>query len=232
MGQDITIQTKDGNEMGGYLALPPGGSGPGVIVIQEIFGVNQVMRDISDEIAAKGFVAFSPDLFWRIEPNIQITDKTEAEWARAFELFQAFDVPKGVEDIQASIDALRGHDACTGKVGAVGYCLGGLLTYLTMAQTDADAGSGFYGVNIDKMLDQAANITKPLILHIATEDGFVDKDAQAAMHAGLDGHANVTLYDYEGQDHAFARHGGQHYDAASAALANQRTEELFNSALR
>ena len=232
MGQDVVIKTKDGAEMGGYLALPASGSGPAVVAIQEIFGVNKVMRDICDWLAGEGFVALSPDLFWRIEPGIQLTDQSEAEWARAFELFQAFDVPKGVEDIQATIDHLRGMDECSGKVGGTGYCLGGLLAYLSATRTDIDASVGYYGVGIENMTDEAKNISKPLILHIAKEDGFCKPEAQAAIHAALDGNAHVTIHDYEGQDHAFAREGGEHYNAEAAATANARTIELFNNALR
>ncbi|WP_417515756.1 dienelactone hydrolase family protein [Minwuia sp.] len=232
MGQNINIKAKDGGTFGGYLATPASGSGPGVVVIQEIFGVNQVMRDITDWLAGEGFVALCPDLFWRIEPGIQLTDKTEQEWARAFELFQTFDPDKGIEDIQAAIDTLRGHDACTGKVGATGYCLGGLLAYLSATRTDVDAAVGYYGVGIEGKLDEAKNISKPLILHIAREDGFCNAEAQAAIHAGLDGNDHVTIHDYEGQDHAFARVGGEHYDAEAAATANQRTLDLFSSALK
>lgn len=121
---DITIKAKDGGSFSGYLALPKSGKGPGVVVIQEIFGVNEVMRRISDDIAAQGYVALCPDLFWRQEPGIQITDKTEAEWQKAFQLYQGFDREKGIEDIKATIETLRAHSACTGKVGAVGFCLG------------------------------------------------------------------------------------------------------------
>ncbi|MDF1722112.1 MAG: dienelactone hydrolase family protein [Minwuia sp.] len=231
MGLNTVITTKDGEEFGGYLAMPKSGSGPGVVVIQEIFGVNDVMRGTADWLASEGFVALCPDLFWRIEPGIELTDKTEADWGRAFECFKAFDVQKGMEDVQATIDSLRQVEGCTGKIGATGYCLGGLLAYLTMTRTDADAASGYYGVGIADMLDEAASITGPLILHVPTEDGFVPKEAQQAMHAALDGHGNVTLHDYPGQDHAFARQGGEHYDKASADTANARTLELFRSAL-
>lgn len=230
MGQDITIQGKDGN-FGGYLAKPASGTGPGVVVIQEIFGVNAFVRATADWLASEGFMALAPDLFWRIEPGIQLTDQSEAHWARAFECYKAFDVAKGVEDIQATVTALRGIQGCTGKVGATGYCLGGLLAYLTATRTDADAAVGYYGVGIEGMLDEAKAIAKPLILHIACEDGFVNKDAQAAVHKGLDGNPHVTIHDYAGQDHAFARMGGEHYDKASADLANGRTLSLFRSAL-
>jgi len=229
-GQDVMIKTNDG-EFSGYLALPEGGSGPAIVVIQEIFGVNEVMRGIADKLAAKGFVALCPDLFWRIEPGIQLTDKTDAEWARAFELFNTFDVVKGMVDVQATITHLREMDNVTGKVGAIGYCLGGHLAYLAATRTDADAAVGYYGVNIPARLDEAGNISKPLMLHIAEKDEFVDAEAQKAMHEGLDGHALVTLHDYPGMDHAFARVGGAHYDEANATLANDRTEAFLKEHL-
>src|SRR3954469_24134467 len=129
-GAEITIKSPDGSFMG-YLAKPSAGQGPGIVVIQEIFGANKVVRDIADGLAARGFFALAPDLFWRLQPRVQLTDKTEAEWKQALGLMQRFDADKGVADIQASIDALRGMDGVNGKVGTVGYCLGGLLAYLT-----------------------------------------------------------------------------------------------------
>lgn len=229
-GKDITIKGADGT-FSAYLATPAGGKGPGIVVAQEIFGVNQVMRDIADWLASEGFVALVPDLFWRIEPGIQITDKTEEEWKQAFDLFGKFDPDKGMEDIQATITHLRDMDECSGKVGAVGYCLGGFLAYLAATRTDSDASVGYYGVRIPECLDEAKKISKPLMLHIATEDEFVPKDAQTKMHDTLDGHTQVTLHDYKGNDHAFAREGGAHYDKDAADLANKRTIEFFKNNL-
>ena len=229
MGKEITLQAKDGSgSFMGYLA-EAGDGAPGVVVIQEIFGVNAGIREIADNLAAQGFNALAPDLFWRQEPGIQLTDQTEEDWARAFELFNGFDSAKGVEDIQVAIDALRGSGA--GKVGSVGYCLGGMMAYLSATRTDVDGAVGYYGVGIADLVGEAANIKNPLMLHIACEDGFVDKDAQAAMHKGLDGNAHVTLHDYPKCDHAFARVGGEHYSEANAAMANQRTLEFFQKNL-
>src|SRR5689334_14303293 len=135
MGERTTITTPDG-AFSAYVARPTGSPSAAVVVIQEIFGVNAVMRDITDGLAGQGFLAICPDLFWRIEPNIDITDKSEAEWKRAFELFNAFDVDAGVKDIQATITAIRQDPGCSGKVGAVGFCLGGLLAFLTATRTD------------------------------------------------------------------------------------------------
>ena len=231
-GSEITIEAADGSGgFSAYLATPPSGSGPGVVVVQEIFGVNQVMRDLTDMLAAQGYNAICPDIFWRIEPGIQLTDQTEAEWSRAVELYQAFDAAKGMDDIQATMTAIRNHQACSGKVGAVGFCLGGFLAYLSATRTDCDGAVGYYGVAIENQLEEAANISKPLMLHIAEEDGFCSKEAQAKIHAGLGPNALVTLHSYAGMDHAFARAGGEHYDADAAATAHERTLEFFRANL-
>jgi len=227
---EISIATAAGS-MGGYLAKPASGRGPGIVVIQEIFGVNAVMRAIADGYAARGYFALCPDLFWRLEPGIQLTDKTDAEWKRAFDLMNKFDAKSGVEDIQASVDALRAMDGCTGKVGAVGYCLGGLLAYLTAARTNSDASVGYYGVNIQTMLGEAANIKKPLMLHIAGKDEFVKPEAQKQIIDGLKSNAHITIHTYPEMDHAFARVGGAHYDHANAELANGRSATFFRQHL-
>jgi carboxymethylenebutenolidase len=225
-GQDISIRGGDG-EFFGYLAKPASGSGPGVVVIQEIFGVNDVMRQVADTLAAAGFFALAPDLFWRLEPGIQLTDKTDAEWQTAFGLLKRFDADKGVTDIQASITRLRGLPGVSGKVGAVGYCLGGRLATMTAMRTDSDASVGYYGIMLDSHLGEAGNIKKPLMLHIAEEDEFMLKPVQAKIKAGLEGNALVTIHSYPGMDHAFARAGGKHYDKAAADLADGRTLSFF-----
>ncbi|HEY5208342.1 MAG TPA: dienelactone hydrolase family protein [Stellaceae bacterium] len=228
---DVTIRAKDGGQFSAYLATPKSGRGPGIVVIQEIFGVNPWVRQIADRCAAMGYVAMAPDLFWRQEPGIQLTDQTKEDWGKAFKLMEGLNQAKAVEDIQATIDALRGNPACTGKVGAVGYCLGGRLAYMTATGTDADAAVGYYGVALDGLVGNAGKITHPLMLHIAEKDQFVSADVQAKVHAALDGNQHVTLHDYAGQDHAFARDGGEHFDQAAATLANDRTAAFFKQNL-
>jgi carboxymethylenebutenolidase len=230
MAKQISISGPDG-AFAGYLAVPASGRGAGIVVIQEIFGVNQVMRDIADGLASHGYFALVPDLFWRLEPGVQLTDKTDAEWKRAFDLMNRFDPDKGVKDIQAAIAALRGREGCSGKIGAVGYCLGGLLAYLTAARTDIDCSAGYYGVNIHEKLGEAKTIKKPLMLHIAAKDQFVPLEAQKKIQGGLGGNPLVTLHVYPEMDHAFARAGGAHYDKACADLANGRTSTFFRQHL-
>jgi carboxymethylenebutenolidase len=229
---EITISATDGSgNFQAYVALPAGGSGPGVLCIQEIFGVNHAMRAIADYWALQGYVAVAPDLFWRQEPGVDITDATDEEWQKAFQLYQGFDVDKGIGDLVATLAHMRAMPDCTGKVGTVGFCLGGKLAYLMACRSDADCNVGYYGVGIDEALDEAANIAGPLMLHIAEADEFVPPEAQAKVKAGLTGNANVTIHSYPGLDHAFARIGGKPYDEEAANLAAGRTASVFTSAL-
>ena len=230
MGETTTIKTDDG-QFAAYVARPSNPKAPAIVVIQEIFGVNAVMRGVCDELAAAGFLAVCPDLFWRIEPGIDITDQSEAEWKKAFELYNAFDVEAGVKDIAATIDHVRALPEVNGKVGAVGFCLGGLLAYLTATRTDADASVAYYGVGIEKHLVESEKQAHPLLMHIAEEDQFVPKEAQALILAQLKNHPQVEIFTYPGRDHAFARQGGEHYDAADAKLASGRTLAFFQQHL-
>ena len=226
MGERATITTDDG-AFSAYVARPAKDRAPAVVVLQEIFGVNQVMRDITDRLAGQGYLAICPDLFWRIEPGIDITDKSEAEWKRAFALMNAFDVETGVTDIAATIDHIRGDAGCSGKVGAVGFCLGGQLAFLTATRTDADAAVSYYGVGIENRVAEAEKLTHPLLMHIAEEDQFVPKTAQAVILQALKDHPLVEIHTYPGCDHAFARPGGEHFDEAAAKLAGGRSLQFF-----
>lgn len=228
---DITINCPDGT-FGAYLARPKSCKGPGILVIQEIFGVNKDMRDHCDRLAADGYIALCPDIFWRQEPGIQITDQSEEEWAKAFELYKGFDVAKGVDDLKVALAHLRKVDGCTGKAGTVGFCLGGLLAYIMATDSDADCNVAYYGVGIEERLDDARRITAPTLLHIAEEDGFVPKEAQAKIKAALKEHPHVTIHSYPGVDHAFARNKGVNYNKKAADQAEARTAACFAANLR
>jgi carboxymethylenebutenolidase len=224
---DVKIQSFDANEFGAYCAMPPSGNGPGLIVIQEIFGVNANMRQICDDYAAKGYVAVCPDLFWRQERNVQITDKTEAEWAKAFELYKGFDVEAGVRDLLSTLAYLRKMPGCNGKVGAVGFCLGGRLAFLMSTRSDVDVSVGYYGVELDKYTDEIYDIRTPLMLHMAELDQFVPETARAKIARAAARNPIVVVHLYNGVDHAFARIGGKHFNKEAAELANLRTQELL-----
>jgi len=227
MAKTVTIKASDGS--GSFSAYVAGDKGPGILVIQEIFGVNKVMRDICDDLARQGYVALCPDLFWRQEPGVDITDKSKEEWDKAFTLFGGFNLDKGVDDLKASLAELR--KLSSGKVGTVGYCLGGRLAFLMACRSDVDAAVSYYGVMLADHLSEVGNIKTPLLMHVATEDKFVPKDAQAKVKEAVAKNPNVTLHEYQGNDHAFARVGGEHYDKQAADTANGRSAAFFKTHL-
>lgn len=230
MSETTRITTLDGNEsFKAYLAKPEGDPRAAIVVIQEIFGVNAGIRRKCDLLAEDGYLAVAPDLFWRLDEGIELDPDIEPEFQKALDLMGKFDQDKGVRDIEATIKWARKHSGK--KVGAVGYCLGGRLAYMTAARTDSDATVGYYAVGVDKLLREKDAIANPLMLHIPTEDGFVDKDTQKAMHSGLDDHPRVILHDYEGMDHGFATQFGKRRNEENAQLADERTMAFFEKNL-
>ena len=228
--ETITLTVPDGS-FSAYVARPAVSPSPAIVVIQEIFGVNAFVRETCDKLAANGYLAIAPDLFWRIEPGVDLSDHRDADWKRAFELYNAFDVDAGITDIAATINWVRGQSTCSGKVGAIGFCLGGLLAYLTATRTDSDGTVGYYGIGIEKFTAEADKLANPLLLHVAEEDEFVPKETQAQVLANLKNHPQIEIETYPGRNHAFARTGGAHFDAADAALAEGRTLALFRRSL-
>ena len=228
----ITVQASDGSgSFSAYLVEPRTKPAGVVVVIQEVFGVNQAMRDVCAWVADTGFIAVCPDLFWRIEPGIDITDKSDAEWKKAFELFGKFDQAKGVEDLKATVAAARTLPGANGKVATMGYCLGGRLAFMMAEQSDADANISYYGVGLDGLLPDIGKITKPLIVHIADKDEFFPPEGRAKVVAETKGNPQIRCYNYPNADHAFARVNGIHWDGRSATIANGRSAEALVAAL-
>lgn len=229
----ITIDAADGGAFSAYLSLPPGsaaGKRPGLIMMQQIFGVNKEMRSLTDLWAEKGYIAICPDLFWRMEPGVQIDHPVAPDqFPRALGLADRLDDDKACLDLEATAAFLRAHPACTGKVGTIGYCLGGRFAFLMAANGGADANIGYFGVGIENHLDPAPLLAKPLLLHIPEKDHQCPPAAQALIKEKLGGQA--ALYSYPGADHAFNRIGAKTYDAAVTALADRRTDEFLHKHL-
>jgi carboxymethylenebutenolidase len=189
------------------------------------------MRDIAAWVADLDFIAVCPDLFWRIEPGIDITDKSEAEWKKAFELFNKFDQAKGIEDLKATVAAARKLNAANGKVATMGYCLGGRLAFMMAEQSDADANISYYGVGLDNLLADLGKVTKPLVVHIADKDEFFPPEGRAKVVDAVKGHPRIACHVYPHADHAFARVGGVHWQGRAAAIANGRSAEALVAAI-
>ena len=202
-----------------------------MVLIQEIFGVNEAMRAAAQEVADLGFFALCPDLFWRLEPGVDITDKSEAEWKQAFDLMNRFDQAKGIEDLKATVAAARTLPGCNGRVGTMGYCLGGRLAFMMAEQSDADVNVSYYGVGLDGLLGELDSVRAPLLVHIADQDEFFPAEGRAKVVEATKGHEHVRTYVYPGANHAFARVDGVHWDGRSATIANGRSAEALVAAL-
>jgi carboxymethylenebutenolidase len=229
-GTWIDITAADGGKFKAYMAVPKAGKGPGIVLCQEIFGINGFIREVADYYAEEGYTVVAPDLFWRIQPGIEL-GYTEQDWQKAFELFQKFDTDKGMGDITATVKAMRAMPQVAGKIGALGFCLGGRLAYLAAARSGVDCAVGYYGVTIDQYLGEADKIKVPLVLHFAADDKYAPPEAVAKIKTALASHAGAEIYVYPGVDHAFARTGGMHYDKPSALMAHHRSIALFHGTM-
>lgn len=229
----IQITATDGAGAFDAYVVEPAGTGPAsvVVLIQEIFGVNDALRATAQQVADMGFIAVCPDLFWRLEPGVNLTDKTDAEWQKAFGLMNRFDQAKGVEDLKATLAAARTLKRANGRAGTMGYCLGGRLAFMMATRSDADVNVSYYGVGLDGLLGELPNVRKRLVLHIAALDKFVPPDAQEKITTATAGNDLIETYVYPNADHAFARVNGVHFHALSAVIANGRSAAALAAAL-
>lgn len=226
---DITLDAADGAGRFACLVERPKTTPAGaVVLIQEIFGVNATMRALATTVADMGFLALVPDLFWRQQPGVQLDpDQGQAQWEQAFAFMKGFDQEKGLADIQTTITAARGMEGCNGKVGTMGYCLGGRMAFKAALGTDAQCHVSYYGVGLETLVGEAANLRAPVLLHIAEQDKFVPAEAREAIVKGLAGNPRAAVHVYPGVDHAFARLGGHSWDARAATIANGRSAEFL-----
>ena len=228
----IAIETLDGDGgFSAYLAEPEGTPRGAIVVIQEIFGVNEGIRRKCDHFAGLGYVGIAPDLFWRIEAGVELDPDVPEQFQQALGLMQQLDQDKAIADIEATIRDARSRLPAggpeSGRVGCVGYCLGGRLAFMAAARTDVDASVGYYGVGLEGLMGEKHAIARPLLLHIAGDDHFVTPDKQQLIHEGLDDHLKVTIHDYPGEDHGFAAEMGKRRSEQAARLADSRTEAFF-----
>ena len=231
MNDRITIEGRDGS-FDGYISRPKTLPAPAVVVLHEVFGVNADIRKTCDELVEQGFIGVAPDLFWRQEPGVDLSVTSEPDWQHGLRLYQAYDRDAGAKDVKDTANAVAKLPGCTGRVAVLGYCLGGLMTFLTTVRYGADAAVVYHGGDTEKYLGEVDGLNAPLLMHLAEEDEFISKAAQAEIKAALAKKPNATVYSYPGQNHAFSRHGGAHYNAEAAALAHERTYEFLRQQLQ
>lgn len=221
MSQTLTIPTGQG-AFDAYLALPPSGSGPGLVLLQEIFGINDFMKATADLYAEEGYVVLVPDLFWRMQRNVEL-GYTDADFSQALDFNARLDIESAMVDIASTVEALRALPQHTDKVGTIGYCLGGRLALFAAARGLVDCAVSYYGVNIDAHLDLAASVQCPIVFHIAGNDAYCPAPAQAAIQHAFKGRKGAEVYVYPGCDHAFATPERAQFDKPAAMMAYSRS---------
>ncbi len=223
----IQVRAQDQGEFSAYLSLPPTGKGPGIVLIQEIFGVNQHIRDVADQYASDGFVVLAPDVFWRQQPGFDV-GYDESGFKQGLELMQSMDFSLAVQDLCTSVQALRHLPEVTGKVASLGFCMGGMLSYLVGTTPGAvDAAVCYYGGGIHTALDRAEQATKPMLMHFAEKDGFIPLDAVRAVQSAFSGKSHVEIHTYPDVDHGFNCWGRPMYHQQAACRARGLTLEFL-----
>ncbi len=226
-GQMIDIEAKEGGKFTSYLAKSTSENGPGIVMIQEIFGVTDWMKQTADRFAENGYTVIAPDMFWRFAPNFVAKPGDEEDFQKAFSYLQQVNHDTAVDDIEVCADHLKGMSECNGKIGVTGFCLGGTFTYLSAARLDIDGAVAYYGTQIHEYLDEGKQVTCPTILHMGEHDETFTVEDRGKIHAALIGKPNVAIYMYDA-GHAFANSDRQDvYNAEAAELAHQRSFELF-----
>lgn len=218
----VQLHTADGQKFDAYFAKAASDDAPGLVLIQEVFGINQSIRTAANQWAAQGFNVLAPDLFWRQEPNVILEPRIEAEFAKAIELMQALDQDVAVQDLDLARDWLAkntGHD----RVGAVGYCLGGRLVVKLAQASPVKCAVSYYGVGLEDVLPTITGQAAPVLLHIAELDSYVPADTRKVILDDAAAREDWEAYVYPGCDHAFARPGGEHWVEDAAKLAEGRS---------
>ena len=217
----IDIQAGDGR-FGAYLALPRGGTGPGIVLLQEIFGVNSHIRNVADQYAADGYVVLAPDLFWRQGARIEL-GYDDVSWQRAVELKNATDVEQAQQDIGHAVRTLRTQPGVHGKIAAIGYCFGGLLAYHTAANGQVDAAVAYYGGGIQNALARASQVHIPLQMHFGALDAHISADAVGHIATAFDDNDAVEIHVYDQAQHGFNCNHRASYQQRAAAQAHGNT---------
>lgn len=223
----LNVRTTEGN-FDAYRVHPTGDARGAIVVLHEVFGVNADLRATCAELADAGYLAICPDLFWRLEPHVDLSVNSYTDWQRGLALYSSFDIEAGVRDVASTVDAARPSVRAGHRVGVMGFCLGGLLTFLTAARTRVDAAVAFHGARTEEFLGEAIDIDAPLQMHLAEEDEFIPRAAQQTIVSALAAYPKIEVFSYAGCHHAFSRHGGEHFDAGAARLSRSRTLSFFD----
>lgn len=215
-----SITAADGGNFSGHLALPSGGHGAGVLLIQEIFGVNDYVRAVAERLATLGYVVLAPDVFWRLEPGFELDSSDQANLGPAAAMAGQWDPVLGLTDLGAALDHLHALPEVTGAVGVIGFCFGGTQAFRVAKEFEPACAVSYYGSGVAEMLGDVHRITCPTIFHFGDADPYIPNDRVAAVRDAVADNHHATVHVHHGAGHAFDNHLAPHFfDAHSAASA-------------
>ena len=229
-GRYIDIAAADGGSFRAYVAEPAKGSGPGIILLQEIFGINHYIREVADQYAEEGYVVVAPDLFWRMEPGIEL-GYSEEDFGKAFGYYGQFDVEKAIVDMTTTVAAMRDMKGVAGGIGSLGFCLGGKLSYLAAAHCGVDVAVGYYPVGVEADIDLADKISCPMLLHVAEGDDLCPSEAQTLIKETFANRDGMDIHIYPEVGHAFAAPERPSFHKPSTMMAHSRSIKKFRDTL-
>jgi carboxymethylenebutenolidase len=232
MTEERQFDGHGGGRLSAFVALPATLPAPGLVLLQEVYGVNRFMRRIAGYWAAQGFVAVCPDVYWRMKPGIVLDPETPGHREQALATGGRLDVDLAVRDVAGLVEQLRGAKECSGRVATAGYCLGGKLAYLVGTRGAADCNVSYYGVGIEAHLDEAAKLARPLLMHMGEADPWTPEAVRARLKDAFGASPLVTMHLYPETGHAFAREGAATDVPAMRELANGRTRAFLEANLR
>lgn len=226
-GRMIDVTSNDGKTFSAYYSPPAGGSGPGILMIQEMFGLNETFRGVADRFAGQGYAVLAPDMFWREEPNFQADLASQDDFQKALGLYMAVDYEAGVDTMRSALDVLKAQPECTAKVACVGFCMGGTFSYLAAARFGLDAGIAYYGTQIHPYLNELDNVNCPLLLHFGETDDTFPAEERVGVEEAVKGRAGMEAHVYAA-GHAFANPNLPYYVEEAAELAHERSFALLS----
>jgi carboxymethylenebutenolidase len=219
--ETVRISSHDGDAFDAHLAVPDGGIGAGVVLLHEAGGITGYMRGVAARLAELGYATLIPDLFWRIERNVDV--QHDDNMTRALELIGQFDQHAGMRDIEAALAYLRARPEVDGPVGVIGFCFGGGLAYGVACELDPHCTVAYYGVDVDLLAKRIDEVTRPALLQFGTDDVFIPSDALEQLLAAANANADVEIEVYDGAGHAFDNSYAEWHDPDTAARAWERT---------
>ena len=228
--ESVRVPTHDGDELDAHLAVPASGTGAGIVLLHEGLGLTDYTRAVAARITELGYIAMAPELFWRMERNVDL-DHDEAGLARALELILEYDAEKGVRDVASAMGYLAARPEVDGPVGVMGFCFGGGVTYGAACELDPACAVAYYGVGVELLAARIDEVTCPALLHFGTDDAFIAPDALANLEDAARARPDIEIAVYEGEGHAFDNPYSPTHAPESAARAWDRTAGFLDANL-